>query len=118
SGCTRLRRPAVICGGVLSRHRRRPRRRQPLAVASGQRHRGVAADAVDRWGAGCEVADPCGGRMRTGRVALTGFVLAATAVLGGPWAAPPPAAALAAGHRHPPGWTAERRGGPGGEREA
>ena len=31
--------------------------------------------------------------MRTGRAALTGFVLAATAVLGGLWAAPLPVAA-------------------------
>ena len=54
--------------------------------------------------------------MRTGRAALTGFVLAAAAVLG-LWAAPPPVAALAAGHRHPGGWTAERRWSPKNDRE-
>ena len=50
--------------------------------------------------------------MRTGRTALAGFVLATTAVLGGLLTAAPPVAAVAAGHRHPAGWTTERRWSP------
>src|SRR5215470_7416195 len=69
---------------------------------------------VGGWpeGGGVPLGRPQGGRMRTGRAALTGFVLAVATVLGGLWAAPPPVAALAAGHRHPGGWTAERRWSP------